>query len=166
MYLFSHHREIMADEDTRAMAAAHKQMKKILFTGLHKEWVFHTLYEGGKITIKTIKGDGFTIDADYTDTIADLKVRVGVALKRPAGQLYSGSLLLDDHRTLFHYLIPIGSTLQHVTRGAEGLAPMLPTTQQRLDQHIDQFWRDEYVRKIIAQKQYEQRYGLSSRFTI
>ena len=91
----------MADEDTRAMAATHKQMKKILFAGLHKEWVFHTLYEGGKITINTIKGDAFIIDANYTDTIADLKVRVGVALKRPVGQLYSGSLLLDDHRTLF-----------------------------------------------------------------
>ena len=141
-----------------------KKMEKILFRGLHKEWVFHTLYEGGNITINNIRGDGIAIAVDHKDTIADIKNKLFTILQKPVGYLYSGSVLLENHQSLFHYLIPIGSTLSHVP--VEGLVPELPTLQQRLEQHIDQFYQNEFTRKILKQKQYEQRYGLSSRFTL
>ena len=142
-----------------------QQLEKLLYRGNHKEWVFHTLYQGGNITINDINGKGVQIQVDHMDTIADIKTKFSNKIHTPVGDLYSGRNLLQNHQTLFHYLIPTKSILSHVPFN-EHKPPTLPSLQERFDQHINKFYTEEYIRLYIYQKNYEQRYGFSSKFKL
>ena len=153
---------------------------KIIFYGRLQGWVFETLYNKGEITVISLTGGRTKIEVAHYTTILDVKTAIFNKIGIPTHQcrLIFGGKQLCNHRTLFHYLIPVGATIHMVTilqANANSPASMPSayeescslTESQNLEVNTDRWFGDRYVTSLLRKREYEQRYGLvRSSYTI
>ena len=91
----------------------YNKLKYILNSGKINDHIFKGLYDGGYINIKDIKGITSLIKVSYRDTVNDLMVKIESKklLPKHIQILKFGDAILEPHRTLYHYKIPIGGNV-------------------------------------------------------
>ena len=144
--------------------------KKIIFCGQLKNWVFETLYNTGEVTVVSLTGGRTQIPVAHYTTVLDIKTAIHekIGIREHQCRLIFGSKQIMNHRTLFHYLIPVGGTIHMVlnTNPRPALELCLNETQL-LERNSDLWYQERYVTSLIRKREYEQRYGfINSSYTI
>lgn len=144
----------------------------MIFRGLPSlhQFVFDSLVSGATVTVADLTGKAVEITVDHQTTVAELKQKLEVARDQ---QLESQALLtfagkdMEDHRTLFHYLVPGGGTIHLVTNQPSSVCiPLRPLSEKKCkEQNEDKFEIDKYIKKRAMRTQYEQKYGLGGATT-
>ena len=75
-----------------------------------------------------------------------------------------GSAVLEDHRTLFHYRIPVGATIHMLIetkkKGREIVSENFDRLQEKFN---DEFYIQHYEEKLKEKKELQMRFGKLSR---
>ena len=124
--------------------------KKIIYQGKIKDFIYKTLVSSNaNINITGIVQSRIHIFLNFT--ILDIKKTLFRKYHIPIIQqeLVFGDQVLEDHRTLLHYLIPSGAQLQLFKSEKKN-----DTTKAQLERTIDNFWLSQLERKHILRKTY------------
>ena len=124
--------------------------QKIIYQGKIKDFIYKTLASSNaNINITGIVQSQIHIFLNFT--ILDIKKTLFRKYHIPIIQqeLVFGDQVLEDHRTLLHYLIPSGAQLQLFKSEKKN-----DTTKAQLERTIDNFWLSQLERKYILRKTY------------
>ena len=133
-------------------------LKKIINTGKINDYIFNGLYKGGNINICNIKGLTFSIQVCYKDTIHTVMDQIKHIKNIPIHKqvLKFGTTVLESHRTLYHYKIPIEGILYLIINKDK----YNPTARDKWAAKIlkqinkDQFEINIQTQKIIENRMY------------
>ena len=91
----------------------YNKLKYIINSGKINDHIFKGLYSGGYINIRDIKGTTTLISISYRDTVENLmdKIENKNGMPKYKQILKFGGTILEYHRTLYHYKIPIGGII-------------------------------------------------------
>ena len=124
--------------------------KKIIYQGKIKDFIYKTLVSSNaNINITGIVQTQIHIYINFT--ILDVKKVLLRKYNIPILQqeLIFGDQILEDHRTLLHYLIPSGAKLQLFKSDKKN-----DTTKAQLERTIDNFWLSQLEKKYILRQTY------------
>ena len=124
--------------------------KKIIYQGKIKDFIYKTLASSNaNINIIGILDTQIHIYINFT--ILDIKKILFREYNIPVIQqeLVFGDQILEDHRTLLHYLIPSGAKLQLFKSDKKN-----DTTKTQLERTIDNFWLSQLERKHTLRQTY------------
>lgn len=124
--------------------------QKIIYQGKIKDFIYKTLTSSNaNVKITGIVQTQIHIFLNFT--ILDVKKILLRKYNIPIIQqeLVFGDQILEDHRTLLHYLIPSGAKLQLFKSEKKN-----DTTKAQLERTIDNFWLSQLERKYILRQTY------------
>ena len=124
--------------------------KQIIYQGKIKDFIYKTLASSNAyVTIVGIIQKQIHIFLNFT--ILDIKKAIQKKFNIPVIQqeLVFGDQILEDHRTLLHYLIPSGAELQLFKSDKKN-----DTTKTQLERTIDNFWLSQLERKYVLRQTY------------
>jgi hypothetical protein len=148
-----------------------QKLKNILYKGRFDTWVFETLFNGGEIEICTLDGNCIPMEVRHSTKISDVKKYIKLILEIPDEIEFRlcfggsrGSAILEEHRTLFYYRIPVGAAihmLMEESRGTHQIMSQNMTTEKEI---FDDLYYLEYYEKVIKESnERKKRYSSSSR---
>ena len=124
--------------------------KEIIYKGKIKDFIYKTLASSNAhVKITGILQHQIHIFLNFT--IFDIKKALYKKFNIPIIQqeLVFGDQILEDHRTLLHYLIPSGAKLELFKSDKKN-----DTTKTQLERTIDNFWLSHLEKKYILRKTY------------
>ena len=124
--------------------------KKIIYQGKIKDFIYKTL-ASSNANVNIIGAIQTQIHIYINFTILDIKKILFREYNIPVIQqeLVFGDQILEDHRTLLHYLIPSGAELQLFKSDKKN-----DTTKTQLERTIDNFWLSQLERKHTLRQTY------------
>ena len=146
-------------QQIQAELASLKKVKDAAFRGKFSEWVFKSLHEGGEITIQTLTGKKIKIHVSTRTTVLNVKHSLmkqeGVPVQN--SRLIFGGQQMMNHRTLFHYRVPVGATV-HLVVNLDPRLVISNKRQEEKDCHDDDYWINYYWKKLLNQRLFELKY--------
>ena len=154
-------------DNLQELKKENQKFKDILFKGRFESWVFETLFDGGEIFVCALDGTLTSIEVKYSTKISDIKKKLAIPDEVKYRLCFGGrrgSAQLEDHRTLFHYRIPVGSTIHMLMENKhEGHKIISENIDKEKEKFDDQYYIQYYEKEIKEKKEKRLRYGAESR---
>ena len=148
-----------------------QKFRNILYKGRFDTWVFEGLLNGGVVEVCSLDGTCIPAEVKQYTKISDIKKYLRSVMNIPNDEKFRlcfggsrGSAILEDHRTLFHYRIPVGATI-HMLMERKSSAHEIMSQNMTTEKEIfdDQYYIEYYEKIIKENREQKLRYGLSSR---
>jgi len=159
--------ELQELSELQKLKEENKKFKDILFKGRFDFWVFEGLHEGGTINVCELNGNSIPIDVKHFTKISHIKKMYREKAAVPSEIDFRlcfggsrGSAILEDHRTLFHYRIPVGATIHMLIETKKESHEIISENFDRLKEKFnDEFYIQHYEEKLKEKRELKMRFG-------
>lgn len=145
------------------------KLEKVILKGKVREYIFEKLYNGGDINVCSLDGNMTTIPVKYHTTIGDVKSHLEekCGISKSKCELCfggaRGSSILENHRTLYHYNICVGSTVHMILKVNPNISHITMINDQHdKDINNDKFEEERAKICLLKMREFEEIHGLNS----
>jgi len=138
--------------------------KNIILKGKVNDYIFESLYNGGKINVCGLNGVVTKIPVTHLTSVLDVKKALERKKGVPAEKCHlcfggsRGSSTLENHRSLFYYKICIGSTI-HVVMQTEASHVSIVNEEHDKEVAFDGYDIHKAEQRLVEKINFQNMYG-------